>query len=91
MFFILDLIYPIIKNIIQFIIFYNNDSIIENTGKKRSLRIVTKKYDTIVINATGRAITTAVETCEALKRLISGLHQIIDLTTLEIQKIKFLN
>eukprot|EP01083_Nonionella_stella_P029841 82000_1 len=43
-----------------------------------------KKFDTIVLKATGRAINKAVTTAEVVKRRVGGLHQITSLETLEI-------
>lgn len=43
-----------------------------------------KKFDSIVLKATGRAINKAVTTAEVVKRRIGGLHQVTSLETLEI-------
>jgi len=44
-----------------------------------------KKFDTIVLKATGLAINKAVITAEVVKRRVGGLHQVTELKTLEIE------
>jgi len=60
----------------------NNEQ--ENAGKNV---VPSRKFDTIALKATGRAIYSAVTTAEVVKRKVANLHQMTKLDTLEMSDV----
>lgn len=56
-------------------------------GVHSQRKMITKKYNDIILRGTGRAINIAVVAAELIKRKVGNLHQITNLETLEIPEI----
>lgn len=63
----------------------NNDGNGDNNEADKEKTVVkNKKFNSIVLKATGKAINKAVTTAEVVKRTVGDLHQVTSLETLEI-------